>query len=283
MSRKSSSSNSNPAVGIIGIQGAFGQSLAEYFRASGYCVIGSDKGTECANSDVARHADVVIIAVDIYAAEEVIREIAPLMRASQLLMDITSIKKIPCERMLESRASVIRLHPMWSPKNSWQNQLVVVCAVRPSNWLAWVEGFFVQHEVNITYMSPSEHDTCMAVVQGLPHTTTLMQADVLRRMGVDIPATRAAASPIYEIRFEMIGRLLDQDPELFAGILMLNDEVLAVVEAELHSLANLRDIIKQRDRARFARYFKENAAYLGDFIKESMTKTNMLLEFWKKN
>ncbi|MDP3995354.1 MAG: prephenate dehydrogenase/arogenate dehydrogenase family protein [bacterium] len=283
MPHTSESQNPMPLVGIVGIQGKFGQSLAEHFSESGYCVIGSDKGTACATADVVRRADVVIVAVDIYATEEVIRSIAPTMRDNQLLLDITSIKEMPCERMLESRASVIGLHPMWNPSLSWPNQRVVMCAVRPGGWLPWITDFFTRHQVRITHMAPRSHDQYTAVVQGLLHTTTLMQADVLRCMGVDIPDTLAAAGPVYEIRLGMIGRLLAQDSELFSGILMLNDEVLPVMQNMHQSLEGLMRAIKQRDREAFTRYFTQNAEYLGDFKEESKKKTDTLIDLWKKS
>jgi len=65
----------------------------------------------------------------------------------------------------------------------------------------------------------------MAVVQGLTHYVTLGMAGTMRRLGVTPEDTMAFMSPIYQIEMSLVGRLLSQDPDLYADILMLNPAV----------------------------------------------------------
>jgi len=281
MPRINCSTNTKPTIGIIGSNGKFGRSLTEHFCGAGYSVIGSDISTALTNNHVVADADVVIIAVDIYSTQEVIREIAPLMRKDQLLMDITSVKRMPCDCMLESASSVIGAHPMWNPNNSWDGQKVVLCPIRPGKWLEWVCDFFIGQQVNVDVKSPEAHDKSSAMVQGIPHAQSLIGVDAMRRLGADIKDAYSMSSPIYEIRLGMMGRLLAQDPRLYAGIMMFNDETLEVLRAMSASLNEIIEIIEQQDADCFVALFKKNAEYLGRFTAESMEKTNKLIAAWK--
>ncbi len=73
-----------------------------------------------------------------------------------------------------------------------------------------------------TIATPEQHDRMMAVVQGLTHFVTLCMADSVRRLGIDIETTRAFTSPVYQIELSLVGRLLSQDPSLYADILQQN-------------------------------------------------------------
>ncbi len=80
----------------------------------------------------------------------------------------------------------------------------------------------------------------MAVVQGLTHYVTLCMADSIRRLGMDIEATQEFTSPVYQIELSLVGRLLSQDPDLYADILQQNPyvpEVLAACRASAGDLA----------------------------------------------
>ena len=79
----------------------------------------------------------------------------------------------------------------------------------------------------------------MAVVQGLTHYVTLCMADTVRRLGVDIEKTLTFTSPVYQIELSLVGRLLSQDPALYADILQQNPFVPGVLAACRDSAAEL--------------------------------------------
>ncbi|MEK7063938.1 MAG: prephenate dehydrogenase/arogenate dehydrogenase family protein, partial [Patescibacteria group bacterium] len=101
-------------VGIIGINGRFGQLLKSFFGQLGCSVIGSDekKPTGLSNAQVVQQSEVVIFSVPIKDTPAVIRSVLHGVREDQLLMDVTSIKQPAVEAMLESKAQVVGLHPM---------------------------------------------------------------------------------------------------------------------------------------------------------------------------
>ena len=82
-------------VGIIGINGHFGQMLKGFFEQLGCSVIGSDKEkpTRLSNAQIVQQSKVVVFSVPIKDTPAVIRSVLPGVREDQLLMDVTSIKQ----------------------------------------------------------------------------------------------------------------------------------------------------------------------------------------------
>src|SRR3989344_4223645 len=81
-------------VGIVGINGRFGQMLKGFFEQLGCSVIGSDEknSTGLSNAEVVLQSEVVVFSVPIKSTPAVIRSVLPSIRETQLLMDVTSVK-----------------------------------------------------------------------------------------------------------------------------------------------------------------------------------------------
>ena len=99
----------------------------------------------------------------------------------------------------------------------------------------------------------------MAVVQGLTHFVTICMADTMRRMGTDIRATEAYMSPVYQIELGLVGRLLSQDPGLYADILEQNPYVPEVIAACRSAAGDLAAIVKSGDPDAFAEFFRQDS------------------------
>jgi prephenate dehydrogenase len=121
-----------PIVGIIGINGLFGQLLKSFFEEHCDTVIGSDSQNPTLNTniDVVTKADVVIFATPIMETPDIIHSVLDHTRSDQLLMDVTSIKQPAVEAMLKSKAQVVGLHPMFRPTVPFAGQTIVVCLAR---------------------------------------------------------------------------------------------------------------------------------------------------------
>ena len=118
----------------------------------------------------------------------------------------------------------------------------------------------------------------MAVVQGLTHFVTLCMAESIRRLGIDITTTRAFTSPVYQIELSLVGRLLSQDPSLYADILQQNPHVAGVLSACTDSAADLRNIVLSKDSGQFNDFFLEDRRHLGPWCDEGMKATDALIE-----
>jgi prephenate dehydrogenase len=267
-------------AGIIGGTGRMGQFFVPVFERAGYEVLITGRSTSLTNADLARQCDLVIVSVPIRDTVRVIDEIAPLLARNQLLCDLTSLKVRPVEAMLKSEANVVGLHPMFGPSvSSLKSQTIIVCPARVEEHLVHrLMAVFRAEGARCTPATPEEHDRMMAVVQGLTHYVTLCMADSIRRLGMDIEATREYTSPVYQIELSLVGRLLSQDPDLYADILQQNPFVPEVLEACRSSAGDLAEIVGSHDPELFRAFFERNTRHLGPYCDEGQEMTDTLID-----
>jgi prephenate dehydrogenase len=266
-------------VGIIGGTGKMGRLFVPVFERAGFDVLVSGRKTTLKNADLAKACDIVIVSVPIRDTCRVIAEIAPLLSEDQLLCDFTSLKVRPVEAMLASKASVIGLHPMFGPTvTSLKGQTIIVCPVRADEFRTeTLLRIFREEGAACTITTPENHDRMVAIVQGLTHYVTLCMADTVRRLGMDIRATKEFTSPVYQIELGLMGRLLSQDAALYADILQQNPFVPGVLAGCRESAAELAEIVKDQDPEKFRAYFERNSRHLGNYCEEGQKMTDALI------
>ena len=267
-------------AGIIGGTGKMGRLFVPVFERAGYEVLVSGRSTALKSEDLARQCELVIVSVPVRNTVRVINKIAPILKPGQLLCDFTSLKVKPIEAMLKSEADVVGLHPMFGPTvSSLKSQTIIVCPARVEDAaLQKLVAVFRKEGARCTIATPEEHDRMMAVVQGLTHYVTLCMAESIRRLGVDIETTQEFTSPVYQIELSLIGRLLSQDPELYADILQQNPYVPEVLATCRQSAADLAAIVNDHDAARFRAFFEENSRHLGSYCEQGQKMTDALIE-----
>jgi len=266
-------------AGIIGGTGQMGRFFAGVFEEAGWEVIVSGTKTSLTNRDVAEMADLVMVSVPIHVTVGVIREVAGLLSEEQVFCDLTSLKVEPVRAMLESRAEVIGLHPMFGPgAASLRGQTIVATPARCGpETLEGLLSIFRDQGAAITLSTPEAHDRMMAVIQGLTHFITLAKAEAIRRTGTDVGETLSFTSPVYRIELGFVGRLLAQDPGLYGDILQMNPVVPEVLSEFEEAVRTLRAIVESGDDERFQAFFTENAAYYASYLGAATAETDDLI------
>jgi len=268
-------------IAIIGGNGGMGQMLARMFRDFGHNILIADLNTEKSNCDVARVADVVIIAVPIACTSKVIEEVAPHCKKDALLMDVTSTKTEPLASMMRYfKGSVIGTHPLFGPSvHSLQGQrIVVVCGRDNGLWLPWLLNMLHARGLSIYETSAVEHDQAMGIVQVLTHQTTEVLGRTLQKLDVDIQKTLEFTSPIYLMELLMTARHFAQSPDLYASIQMDNPETTRVLNALHDACEELHDIVLQKDRDGFRTIFDEVHKHFGTFSEQALEQSSFLID-----
>ena len=266
-------------VGIIGGTGKMGQVFKEFFESRGCKVLTSSRSTKLKPIDCAKLSDVVLISVPIDTTLEVIKQVAPHIRKSSLLMDTTSIKKEPVESMLmHSKCEVIGMHPLFGPGvSSLRKQTIVLCPARAKKWMEWTVGIFEKGGAKIKITTPQKHDEMMSIIQGLNHFSTLSAAHAMKNLGVSVKESLEYTSPIYKLRMAMVGRILNQDPELYASIEIMNPANKKMLSTYIDSCKKLERIIKTKNTKKFLEYFNECSKFFGVFKKEAEELSDYLI------
>jgi prephenate dehydrogenase len=277
----------NPIIGIIGGTGLMGQWFKRFFENQGYTILIASRTTKLNMEDCAKQSDVVIISVPIDVTVETIKKVAPLVKKDSLLMDMTSLKVEPVKTMLKySVCSVVGTHPMFGPGvEKIRNQKVVVCPGRGKKWQKWLINVLKNEGASIKIATPAEHDKMMSVIQGVMHFSSITISHVLKELKIDIFESQDFSSPIYKLRMDMVGRILNQDPKLYADIEIGNPKTMKALKTYLKTSKKLYNVVKQKNTNEFIKYFNEAADYLGDFKKEAEDYSNYVINklVYKKN
>lgn len=277
---------------IIGGYGEMGQIFAKIFQKEGHRVIltgpNEDKGREIAaqinveyskDNKISEIADITIITVPIEKTISVIKEVAPIIKDDSLIIDLTSVKKDVCdalEKFTNPKAEIISIHPMFGPKiSSIEGQVFVVLPVRikKEGWINYIYDFLATHKTKFVEATPEEHDRIMAVIQGLTHFAYISLGDTLRELNFNIKDSRKFASPIYNLMLDIIGRILGQNPWMYAHIQMDNDETKEVRRTFLKCAERLNEIIEKKDDKKFADIMKLSAKHFSD-VNGAMNRSN---------
>ena len=269
-------------VGIVGGLGEMGRLFTKFFLDQGYGVEVADLGTAATARDLAQSADILVFSVPLHRTEEIMRELVPVTRPRQLLMDLTSLKVGPVREMLRSSASVVGLHPMFGGRiSTYAGQTLVACPARieAADWER-LRQRFRSVGLQVKECTPEHHDRMMSIIQVLFHMTTMLTGHVLRELDVDIAETMDYTSPSYRLEMNILGRMFAQNAALYSAITQRNPytgELLARLQAGLELY---RSWYEGEDLQSFIEDFNQSAAHLGEgFCGRAYEESSDLLDF----
>ena len=267
-------------IGIIGGTGKMGQFFKRFFDNNNCKVLISSRKTKLNPKECAKQSDILMISVPIDVTLSTIKNIAPYIKKDSLLIDTTSIKKSPVDAMLRySKCEVIGMHPVFGPNvSSVKNQTVILCPARSQKWIVWLKNLLEKNKARIKITTPEKHDEMMSIIQGLNHFSALSTAYAMKDLGISIQESLEYTSPIYKLRIAMVGRILNQDPSLYANIEINNPKNKKALESYMRSVKKLMNIIESKDMKGFLSYFKECSDFFGNFAEQSEKTSDLLIE-----
>jgi len=213
--------------------------------------------------------DVLLISVPIDITGDVIERVGPEMRKGSLMMDITSVKKVPVEmmsRVTGEGVEILGTHPLFGPSAKsicGQTIIFVPVAERVGALYRRVYKLFERSGAKIEILSAEEHDRLMSVLQGLTHFVLIAFGIALKELDFDVERARAVMSPMYEILMDFVGRILHQDPRLYA-LIQLNFEMGEIHKTFLAVANRLYELIAASDIEGFIAEMRNAKAHFGD-------------------
>ena len=265
-----------PLIGIIGGNGKMGNWFKSFFENMSFNVLISDRDTKLSNIELAKKADIVIVSVPIKETIKVIKEIRDQIRKDALLCDITSLKTEQVKAMQKGRSGALGIHPLFSPlAQTLKGQNIVFCKIKDNHWVNFLRKIFINQGANITEVSAKEHDLQMAVVQALTHFVNISLARTIHSQKI-VPKS-LFLTPVFKLQSLIIGRILSQNPMLYADIEIENPyfkEILIDFNKQVHSLS--KDVINKNSKS-FIKKFKQTYLYSEGFKEIAQIKTTEIL------
>jgi prephenate dehydrogenase len=171
-------------IGIIGF-GRFGKLTARYLAEEFDVAVyhRTDKsmeinrtGARAASLETVCRQDIVIPCVPICVLQEVLKDIAPLLRPDALIVDVCSVKEYPVRRMtdiLPDTVSILATHPMFGPdsaSDSLEGRKICLCKVRiAEKKYQNIKAYLESKELVVIEATPQEHDEQIATSLSLTH------------------------------------------------------------------------------------------------------------------
>jgi len=269
------------SVGIVGGTAGMGAFMNRVFSAAGYAVeiMGAEVGPPA--EEVASRNDLVIVAVPIAVTVDVIRKVAPCVRADACILDVTSIKRGPMEAMLAfapTSVDVVGSHPMFGPSGSdFDRQKVVLCRGRGETWFPRVKRLYELFGAECIEATAEEHDRQMALIQVLVHEKTMVLGSALERLKADLARSLQFASPIYRTELSMVGRMFSQHADLYADILTQNPDSAACSHIFEQEAAFFARALAMGDRDAVTKRFREVAVFMKEFAQWAKRQSDTIL------
>jgi prephenate dehydrogenase len=188
-------------IGIIGF-GRFGK-LASHYLSEDFDVVVSTRADKAAEIRQAGgravsleevcQQDIIIPCVPISIFREFLQDIAPLIRANALVVDVCSVKEFPIQWMKETlpaTVSILATHPMFGPDSaadSLRGRKICLCKVRISEKQYHdIKTYLEAKGLVVIEATAAEHDRQIATSLALTHLIgrTLSKSGA-RRLDID--------------------------------------------------------------------------------------------------
>lgn len=225
-------------------------------------------------------ADTVLVSVPIELTARVIERIGPALPPGSLFMDITSVKRAPValmERCTAREVEVLGTHPLFgSSAKSLQGMPVIFVPVRTGPRYEQIRALYERNGAKITYLTAEEHDKLMAVIQALPHFVLFSFGITLKDLGLDVDRARHIMGPMYAVVLDFVGRVLYQDPRLYAQI-QTNLDMRAVHETFITAATRLAELVAAGNAEAIVAELEAAKVHFGD-TESAMRDSDRIIE-----
>jgi chorismate mutase / prephenate dehydrogenase len=215
----------------------------------------------------AKEADVIIIAVPITEAPEIIEDIIK-AAPKGLVFDIMSVKHplIPhLKKAVEEGLTVCSIHPMFGPSAlSMYSRNIIACDCGSNRaveeFLPLVEGM----GCNVTVMPVDEHDKLVSYVLGLSHAVNIAFFETLRLSGTEFNTFEDIASTTFKNQTSSSRRVAKENPYLYYEIQHENPYTDIMLELLQQAVAEIKEAADSGENSRFVKIMNDGKNYYGD-------------------
>lgn len=253
-------------ITIIGGRGRMGRFFTEQLAAVGHNVSVLEQEDWEYADQLLNQAELVLVSVPIAHTVDVIKRAAKYLSPTTALCDITSIKTLPTQAMLEHHCGpVMGLHPMFGPNiKSFLGQKVVVCPGRNDDSFQWLLDLIKSQGGEIIASTPEEHDQMMVIIQATQHFCRFSLGIFLAQANVDIERSLSMSTPSYRQEIEIVKRLFSQNPHLCVEIMLASEERCQAISFLADTYSRLATLVKSKNRAALIKEFETTQIFINN-------------------
>lgn len=266
-------------ITLIGGHGLMGKLFTRLLTECGHTLhqIGAKDWADA--RPILNSSDLVILSVPIHITNMIIAKVAPFLSTECILADFTSIKVEPLLAMLAAHSGpVLGLHPMFGPTiKTTAAQVIICCDGRFPAQYAWFIQDLTKLGFSLKTLLASEHDQAMSFIQGVEHFISFSLGTFLHHKNQHPEQLLDIASPIYLAKLLLLGRIFDQDPQLYADIIMANPARIKLITEFALWLHDWSIKLQQNDKQALITEFKRTAEWMNGFTTYAQRLSDNLL------
>ena len=229
-------------IGVVGGAGQMGEWLRRFWSGLGCEVRFSDRGTSLTNEELVRWARLTFVSVPLQYTPQVLSELAPLVGVDCALASIASLMVPSAVALGGGAGEALCAHPVFGPTVIATAGLpFVVAPVRGTRWADWLVGVLRGAGLAVHVATPADHDRTMTIVQSLLHSLYVALCLTMDEQGLAPADALPWASPTLHLQLALIARILGQDPDLYAGLVVGNPQAPEALESLADGQANIKD------------------------------------------
>ena len=231
---------------------------------------------QTADLDSVRSADLIVLALPVNAAINVLTEVLELISEQAIVIDMGSTKQAICEAVAAhpNRANFLATHPIAGTefsgpsaalKGLFKNKTNIICELdkTSTDLSSQVIILFEAMGMNIRYMTAVDHDKHIAYVSHLSHISSFM-------LGKTVIDKEKNESDIFDMAgsgFESTVRLAKSSPAMWTPIFEQNKE--NVIETLTEYIQNLNQFKSYMENDNFEAVYNEmkNTNHIKQILK----------------
>lgn len=268
------------SIGIIGGRGKTGSQFARLFRSHGFTVLVTGQRDKHRNASLLASCDIIVFALPLSQSADLIKAfVQRTKKKDQLLLDVSSLKSRETKAMLGGKGEVIGMHPLFGPSTDPTGETIILCPARTSKaTLQSLRALLTSMDIRTLIMTPEDHDKLMGTIQVIPHLKSFLMADVLRSRKANLRAVLKSATPTYELEFNVIGRFLDDHPDLYIPIMFRNPETVKILHAMHTIIGEYLSIAKTGNLDKAEKRYENCQKYFKPFLKRSRAHSEACIQ-----
>ena len=254
-------------IGIIGGRGKMGSWFANFFAKEGIEVFISDVKKEKLpkrlknprinffqdNKELVKKVDFILISVLFKDFLKVVKEISPLVKKEQKILDILSIKEKPVEIMHSFFKKNITLgtHPLFGPKtkSTRHNFLLTPTNKKERDFAKDFKEWLEKRNFRVKILSPKEHDEFMTEILGFPHFVALVSGSTI--LDFDKERLMKVLGPSFKKLLSLIKNVAFSSPEFYSDLHFHLPKIEKIEKKFEENVKKWNLIIKRKDKERF--------------------------------
>jgi prephenate dehydrogenase len=264
-------------VAIVGGAGKMGRLFGGYLERNGHEIsiidpkATSSRFTSPKISSI-REVDVVIVSVPMERMTRVLQEVRVNLKGSSQVIELSSLKSVTHTMMrkiaVDGHTSV-SLHPLFGPgiRDLDRARMALIPVLNEGIEKKLVRKLFPKGKIVVVELK--EHEHAMTSILSLTYFSNLLFAASLKKQ--DLKTFRTLTGTTFSIQLTLSEALLNEDPSLFASILLLNPEFSKIAQDFANRTKTLAQQIEKKDRASVTSQLKAARKILGD--SESLNRS----------